>query len=360
MGGGHAQLSVLEALIRRPRPDIDTVLVTPSVYQYYSGMLPGFMVARYGEHECRIDLRRLAERAGIRLHLSCVARICADQRQLILADGIQLDYNWLSVDTGSEPELEQFRNCGNRLLPVKPLAPFFAAWQAKRASAASTGPFRIAVVGAGAAGVEVALAARHSVLGALTPPLITLITGTNGVLADHAPAVRARMLRNLASAEVQLRSGRAIGHPDGLQLEHGELLPAEMVLLAAGAHAPRWLQNAGLALDPAGFIAVDATHRSVSHPEVFAAGDVCARTDLALARSGVHAVRAGPVLAHNLFASIDAGPLKTYRPRKRSLYLIALGEGSAVLSWGTLSAQGRWVMRWKDHIDRAFIRRFTH
>lgn len=359
MGGGHAQLSVLEAFTRRPRPDIDAVLVTPAVYQYYSGMLPGFMVGRYREHECRIDLRRLAQRAGVGLHLSCVERISADQRQLSLVDGTQLAYDWLSLDSGSEPELGQFQSCGNRLLPVKPLAPFFAAWPAVRARAASTTPFRIAVVGAGAAGVEVALAARHSVLGAITPPSITLFSGTNGVLADHARGVRERVLRHLASAEVRLRTGRVIGHPDGLSLEHGEVLPAEMVLLAAGAHAPAWLQDSGLALDPAGFIAVDATHRSVSHPEIFAAGDVCARIDLALARSGVHAVRAGPVLAHNLLASIDAGPLKTYQPRKRSLYLIALGDGGAVLSWGTLSAQGRWIMRWKDHIDRAFIGRFT-
>ena len=43
LGGGHAQLAVLRALARtRPR-GIETVLVTPSPWQYYSGMLPGWM-----------------------------------------------------------------------------------------------------------------------------------------------------------------------------------------------------------------------------------------------------------------------------------------------------------------------------
>lgn len=357
-GAGHAQLRVLEALSHNPRPDVDTVLVTPSTYQYYSGMLPGFIVGRYSEHECRIDLRQLAERAGARLQVSHVTQINATQQQLCLADGSQLDFDWLSVDTGSEPALECFQGCGTCLLPVKPLAHFFAAWPALRARVDGTRPFRVAVVGAGAAGVEVALAAHHSLPDAAGRS-ITLISGKNGVLADHARPVRERMLRHLAGACVQLRAGRASGHPGGVQLECGEVVPAELVLVAAGANAPAWLQNSDVALDAAGFIAVDTLHRSVSHARIFAAGDVCARTDRALARSGVHAVRAGAVLAHNLLASIDARRLKSYHPRARSLYLMALGDGSALMSWGGLSAQGRWIMRWKDHIDRAFIRRYT-
>jgi len=137
------------------------------------------------------------------------------------------------------------------------------------------------------------------------------------------------------------------------------LLPADCVVAATGARAPRALGLDGLARDASGFIAVDACYRSTSHGNVFAAGDVSARQDIQLARSGVHAVHAGPVLAANLLAALQGGRLQSYRPRRRSLYLLACGPRFAVASWGRWSAQGKWVWYWKDWIDRRFVRRFA-
>ena len=79
------------------------------------------------------------------------------------------------------------------------------------------------------------------------------------------------------------------------------------------------------------------------------------RSDIQLAHSGVHAVFAGPVLAHNLIAAINGRILKSYWPRKKSLYLLATGPKHAIASWGAFSAQGHWVWRWKDWIDRRFM-----
>ncbi len=56
---------------------------------------------------------------------------------------------------------------------------------------------------------------------------------------------------------------------------------------------------------------------------------------------------------------IDAGAaLRSYRPKARSLYLLACGPKYAIASWGRCSAEGPWVWSWKDWIDRRFIRRF--
>lgn len=84
--------------------------------------------------------------------------------------------------------------------------------------------------------------------------------------------------------------------------------------------------------------------------------EICTRLDPHFARSGVHAVHAGPVLAHNLLAHARGEALRHYTPRRHSLYLIACGPRWAIASWGRWSAQGRWVWRWKDWIDRRFIR----
>ena len=96
-----------------------------------------------------------------------------------------------------------------------------------------------------------------------------------------------------------------------------------------------------------------------SHAEVFAAGDVATRMDAPHAKSGVHAVRAGPALALNLRRFIGGGELEPHTPQRRTLNLISCGERRAIASWGDWSAQGRWAWWWKDRIDRAFVARHS-
>lgn len=144
-------------------------------------------------------------------------------------------------------------------------------------------------------------------------------------------------------------------------LEDGTLLAADCVIAATGTRAPRWLEASTLQLDAQGYIVVDRHHRSTSHSDVYAAGDVCARRDVHMARSGVHAVHAGPVLAANLLAALKGlAPVKTYMPRQHSLSLLACEGRHAIASWGSFSVEGDWVWRWKDYIDRGFIARFSH
>ncbi|MBN8507129.1 MAG: pyridine nucleotide-disulfide oxidoreductase, partial [Burkholderiales bacterium] len=112
-------------------------------------------------------------------------------------------------------------------------------------------------------------------------------------------------------------------------------------------------------LDARGFIATGPTLQSVSHGDVLAAGDVASRVDAPHPKSGVYAVRAGPPLASNLRARLQGEPLKAYRPQRRTLYLLSCGERRAIAAWGGLGAEGAWVWRWKDRIDRAFIARYT-
>jgi NADH dehydrogenase FAD-containing subunit len=122
--------------------------------------------------------------------------------------------------------------------------------------------------------------------------------------------------------------------------------------------------GSGLALDGKGFIVTGPTLQSGSHPEVFAAGDVASRIDAPHAKSGVYAVRAGPPLAANLrlwCALGEAGgvQLRRHMPQARTLNLVSCGARRAIASWGPWSAEGRWVWWWKNHIDRAFVARYS-
>lgn len=359
VGGGHAHLSVLQALAQRRPSGVQLVLITPNVYQNYSGMLPGWMAGHYAQSDCRVDLRPLAHAAGAQLMSTSVVGLDAARRCVVLLDGASVHYDWLSLDTGSEADTSWLQTLGDTLLPVKPLDDFYLKWPQVLARAKDKPGFRLVVVGAGAAGVEVALAALHALTQSGVSVQVDLVASESGLLPGHAAAVQRRVRAYVQRAGIRLHCQRGVGLDDAVLLADGTRLPADCVIAATGARAPRWLQATGLALDAHGYVAVDAYHRSTSHANVFAVGDVCARVDVALARSGVHAVHAGPVLADNLLASLAGTALRPYHPRTRSLYLLACGPKYAIMSWGSWSAQGAWVWRWKDWIDRRFIQRFT-
>jgi pyridine nucleotide-disulfide oxidoreductase family protein len=358
-GGGHAQLSVLEALARGNPAALETVLVSPSRFQIYSGMLPGWMAGHYSEAQCRIDLVPLAQAAGARMVAQRIVALDAALSRVELEGGQSLEYDLLSLDIGSEIDVSSLETAGERLLPVKPLDEFFKAWPRVMEDARAKTGYRMAVAGGGAAGVELALAARHAFTQASFDARVDLVVSAAGLLEGHAAQVRRSIARILATAGVIVHNQQATGAQAGVILSDGSLLPADCVIAATGARAPRGISITGLALDANGYVAVDEYYRSTSHRNVFAAGDVSARQDIQVARSGVHAVHAGPVLAGNLLAALQGGALRTYKPRHHSLYLLACGPRYAVASWGRWGAQGKWVWYWKDWIDRGFVRRFA-
>jgi NADH dehydrogenase FAD-containing subunit len=322
-------------------------------------MLPGWIAGHYARADLEIDLEPLARRANVTLFRDSVGAMYASCRRVALSDGRHLDYDVLSLDVGSDIDTSRLETLGDRLLPLRPLAGFMARWHGMLTVARRLPGFRVAVVGAGAAGVEIALAVRHAFDREHIDGEVCLVAPREKFLVGHSPGARRRLAGWARRVGVVLHDGHAVGEREGLLLATGSTIPADCVIAATGAAPPCWLGVSGLELDPQGYVAVDSCHRSVSHCHVFAAGDVSSRESPYFTRSGVHAVRAGPVLAANLAAALSGGRLREYRPRRRSLYLLACGPRSAVVSWGNLSFGGKWAWWWKDRIDRGFVGRYS-
>jgi selenide,water dikinase len=155
------------------------------------------------------------------------------------------------------------------------------------------------------------------------------------------PGLARRIARQLARNGVELTKAAYAGEA------------FDLVIWTAGAAALPWLRTSGLAVDQRGFVLVDDALRSVSHPEVLAAGDCATLRDAAHPKSGVYAVRHAPVLAANL-----GGAQRRYVPQRRALALISCGERYAIADWNGLSVEGAWVWRWKDRIDRRWVKGF--
>ncbi len=361
LGGGHAHVHVLAALAARPIEGWQVRLVTPYQRQIYSGMLPGWVAGHYPLDACAIALDRLAADAGVDFHEAAGVALDLQRSEVQCDDGILEAFDLLSIDTGPMPALGDLPGAQAHALPVRPIENFIAAWPPLvDRMLATPRRFELVVLGAGAAGVELAFAIRHRATREGWPHLrITLAGAENLPLPDMPNATRRHATRLLAQRGIRwLGARRAVRVDAGaLAFEAGEPLPFDACIASTGAAAPAWPAAAGLATDPQGFIRVDPTLQSASHRNVFAAGDVAAYAD-ARPKSGVFAVRAGPVLADNLRAACEGAALRSWTPQSRALYLLSTGDRYALATWGRWSWSGRWVWRWKDHIDRAFMRRF--
>ncbi|PKO86345.1 MAG: pyridine nucleotide-disulfide oxidoreductase [Betaproteobacteria bacterium HGW-Betaproteobacteria-12] len=358
-GGGHAHLHVLKSLARQPWPGVEVVLVSPWRRQIYSGMVPGWMAGHYRLEQCAAALAPLARAAGVRFVQDAVSGLDAWRRVVRTANSGDLAYDTLSLDIGAEVDCSCLAASGARLLSIRPLEHFVVGWERLIAAARARGTAAVAVVGGGAAGVELALAARYRLAGELGAAhvQVSLVAG-GGLLPGHGQRIVDRASATLAEHAVDLLAGYAAGTPTGLLLDNGRTIAADCVIAATGVRPAAWLATSGLALADDGFLAVGSGQQSQSHDEVFAGGDVASRVDAPHAKSGVYAVRAGPVLAGNLQRQLQGLPPLAYQPQQRSLYLLATGPRQAIVSWGGLAAGGAWAWRWKDWIDRRFMSQY--
>jgi pyridine nucleotide-disulfide oxidoreductase family protein len=353
LGAGHSQLAVLAALARQRLPGAEVTLVSASERLVYSAMVPGLVAGRYREDDCAIAITPLAAAAGVRFIRDSAVAVDAAAQAVTLADGRRLDYDVLSLNTGPVQDRGRIPGAHDHALFLRPIDAFVQLWPRARAQA-DEDLLDVVVIGGGAAGIEIALAVRHA-LGARCT--LTLVSD-GPLLPTYGKGVQQRALAALARRNVQVLPGLCTAvEPSHVRL--GTLRVAcDVPIMATGIDAPAWLAGSGLALDAAGFVRIGATLQSASHANVFAAGDLIARDDAPHPRSGVYAVRAGPVLAENLRRFAAGGALTRYQPQRHSLNLMALGDGRAIASWNGWSFQGRLMGWWKDRIDRAFVARY--
>lgn len=202
-----------------------------------------------------------------------VVALDTSTRTVATEDGAEMSYDRLVIATGARA----------RVLPVLAEEPealaLRTATDSHRLAAAVRDRRRIAVVGGGFIGLEVAATARTAgcavtVVEAQPAPL----------LAAVGPAVAGWLQARHTARGVGFRCGSTVAAagpaPDGgvrLDLTDGSVVDADTVLVGVGVFRDvGWLASAGL--ETADGLVCDADGRT-SHPDVFGVGDVvCHRT----------------------------------------------------------------------------------
>ena len=363
VGGGHSHALVLRMLAMKPLAGLRITLVSPASHTPYSGMLPGLVAGHYSFEETHIDLARLCQWAQVRFIAAEVTALDPSRRSLSLAGRPPLDYDLLSLDIGSQPELDPVPGARANAVPVKPVAGLWQRWLGLRDRVQATElghDHRIAVVGGGAGSVELVMAMANS-LGNRAKG-IDLWCGAPEILQAYNRRARDRVMKALQRQGIEVHLDARVERVEAgvLVLAGGRRAEYDELFWCTGAAAAPWIAASGLPTDERGFLAVRDTLQSLEDDSVFAAGDIATQVNHPRPKAGVYAVRQGPVLARNLRACLLDQPLREYRPQRRFLSLVSLGQRRAVADKGVLAAEGNWVWRWKDRIDRKFMGRFEH
>lgn len=381
VGGGHSHCIALRMFGMKALPGVRLTLITETSHTPYSGMLPGHIAGFYDFDESHIDLRPLAQFAQAQLYIDTVVGLDLENNKVICANRPDVAFDILSIDIGSTPATVSVPGAAEYAIPVKPVQKFLAHWErlVDCVTQKPEKPITLGIVGGGAGGVELALTMQsrlHQVLADFwqqTPrtPLyqgvkIHIFHSGAELMPTYNRWVRRHFEKILSERSIQLHLGETVSvvQPHRVKCESGKTIECDRVFWVTQASAPSWIKASGLATDSKGFIQTGDTLQSVSHPHVFAAGDIATMLNHPRPKAGVFAVRQGKPLYKNLRRALLGGateglPLQPYIPQKQYLSLIGTGNGSAIASWGPFGWESPLFWRWKDYIDRQFMRRFT-
>jgi NADH dehydrogenase FAD-containing subunit len=358
VGGGHAHLTCLLKGEEFTRRGHRVTVVSPSPYQYYSGMGPGMLGGLYRPQEIRFHVRRMAERGGAAFVTDTVVRVDPRGRRLRLASGDEIPYDVVSFNVGSEVPVGPLASRDPAVVPVKPVSNLLRVRQEIIRGLRGGSP-RLLIVGGGPSGLEISGNLWRLVRHRGGSARITLVAGRKWL--GKLPYKARRLARaSLASRGIEILEGSRLADmaPGQATLEDGRQVPFDAALLAVGVRPPSLFRDSGLPVGEDGGLLVNARLQGVDHPEVFGGGDCISLQGQPLDKVGVYAVRQNRLLFDNLMAALGGGDLGAFEPGGAYLLIFNLGDGRGIYWKRGLVWAGRLAFLLKDRIDRRFMRRF--
>lgn len=344
VGAGHAHLHVLQHASKLAVSGYRVHLLAPRYFDY-SGVASATAAGALPAHAGRIDVRELVRDSPVIFHEGTLQGVDATSCVAVTSEWKRVPYDVLSLNVGSVVAV-QGMTVDPSVLTVKPLSGLAALDDRLRAGGIEGST--VTVVGGGASGLELAahLSVRAGVAG------VQLIDSGPAVGAGLPPGARRRMEKLLASRGVTVRTGCAVEKlgERSVTCADGAVFVHDVALLATGLTAPPLLAELGLG-DAHG-VPVRATLQHVDHDDVYAAGDCAHFLESPLPRIGVHGVRQGPVLLASLLARMHGESLPAYRPQRRALSILDLGDGLGLAvygRWWCIGSAPLWLKRRIDH-----------
>ena len=359
IGGGHSHAIVLELLSKKPLAKTQVTLISDVVKTPYSGMIPGHIAGYYTYDETHIDLKKIADSAGAKFILDRAVGFDLKSDRVLCQNIDAINFDCLSINIGSTPATIYTPGAKEYATAIKPVPNFLKQWN----QLLETTPnfLSLGIVGGGAGGVELALNVEHRLQQKIDNLKIHLFDRNRRVLANRNKSVSKILEKILLERGIELHLSETVKEvtPDAVICQSGLNVKCDRIFWVTQASAPEWIETSGLITDSRGFILVKNTLQSLSHPRIFAAGDIATIQNYPRPKAGVFAVRQGRLLYKNLIRILTKKELRSYIPQQKYLSLIGTGKKSAIASRGSFAWESTLFWLWKDYIDRSFMNRFN-
>jgi selenide,water dikinase len=377
IGGGHSHAIVLKQFGINPLPGVRLTLITDVYHTPYSGMLPGYIAGLYDFDDCHIDLRPLAQFALGRMIQGEVIGLNLDQNQVLCRNHPPISFDILSINIGSTPNRLTVAGAEQYAIPVKPISKFLQYWDKIKQDVIQfpQQKQRLAIVGGGAGGVELTLSVQahlQRIFDSAKQPItnleLHLFHRGQQLIPERHPWVGKTLQKILSRRGVQIHLNQTVSQIKAAEnsskiiyCESGLKIDCDHVFWVTQAGAAAWIKQTELTTDDRGFIQVKDTLQSVSHPHVFAAGDVATIVNHPRPKAGVFAVRQGKPLFENLVKVLQKESPQSFIPQQQFLILIGTGDEKAIASrdWLRLGPYS-FLWKWKDSIDQKFMDQFRN
>jgi selenide,water dikinase len=361
LGVGHTNAHVLKMWRMSPLPNTRLTCVSNFPTTTYSGMLPGVLAEQYTQERMEIDLVRLCSAANARLVIGHVTGLDLAGKHLLFDDRAPVPFDWLSIGIGSIPVARGIERADHSTVTIKPMQTFLHRLEARLDEVAGQHKplIRIAIVGGGAGGVEVAFCLPNrlrTILGHL-PFHLTLIGASEQLIGGVTEKTSNLARKQLEARGVEIHLGRKVVSIacGKLTLDNHQQLTADLVILATNASGPALVSKLGLATDEQGFLLTRPTLQTLENESIFAVGDTGTIRGSETPKAGVYAVRQGPVLWENLGHALRSEPLVDYVPQRGFLKLFNTGDGTAIGEYKGVTFSGPYAWKIKDWIDGRFM-----
>jgi demethylphylloquinone reductase len=348
LGGGFGGLYTALRLSQlpwndQPPPEIvlvdrcDRFLFLPLLYELMTGELQTWEIAP--------PFSELLANTGIRFHQGTVTGVDLSARQVQLQDGPPLDYDRLVLALGGETPLDRVPGSVEHALSFRSIADAYRLEEKlRRLEESAADKIRVAIVGAGYVGVELAckLADRLGDQGR-----VRLVEQTEQILRTSPEFNREAATQALSDRGVWLDFETSVESvaEDAISLTYKgviDKIPVDVVLWTVGNRVSEVVSALPLKHNPRGQLVVTPTLQVVDQPDIFALGDLADSKDAEgqqVPTTAQAAFQQADCLGWNIWASLTDRPLLPFRYQHLG-EMVVLGIDSATLTALGLKLEG--------------------
>ena len=358
MGAGHSNIEVLRSFGKKPIKGLRITLVTNKLEAIYSGMIPGYIEGIYNWSEIVIDLIKLSYAYNFRLIHAEVIKIDKNKKKIYFKNRCPLQYDFLSINTGIKSKNASI-NIKNNALSLKPISGIKSLVQ-KTIKELVNNNRKLVLIGAGAAGVEVAIAFRKRLNKLKIKNDIILLSNKEIILENYNNSVRKICISELKKNKIKILYNVKITRISKNFLDiRNKRINNTFAILSTSSVPPDYLKKSNLPLTRKGYLNIQNTLQIRGVDNIFASGDIAEISGYKNIKAGVFAVNQGKILHKNIRNFISNKNLKFYIPQKFYLSLIGLGNGNALANKYYFTMKGSLFWKIKKIIDKRFIKKYT-